>query len=109
MPTVSKIAWNNPYFSLGEMKRLAPGIKGHFIDTGYKGVYIPTIYSEKEGKGIMGAFIDDLQEQYSQIRFPNVTNPVLKGMLKRRGFFTKREFVPILKDHMEVYVWKKKK
>lgn len=109
MPVVSKVAWNNPYYSFGQMIKLAPGIRGHFIDAGHKGVYIPTIVSEKEGKGAVGAYIDNLKELYGQIRFPNVTNPKLEGMLKRRGFFLKREYVLILKEHVNVYVWRKKK
>lgn len=106
---MSKIAWDNPYYAFGEMKRLAPGIRGHLIDAGLKGVYIPTLFSEKQGKGLTGAFIDSLKETHSQVRFPNVMNPVLEGILKRRGFFVKREYVPILKTHVDVYVWRKKK
>jgi hypothetical protein len=108
MPTVSKCAWNNPYYALGKITRLAPGVLGHLIDAGHKGVYIPTILSEKEGKGNVGAFIDKLKETYPLIRFPNVMNPVLEDMLKRRGFIKKREYVPFLKCHADVYVWKMK-
>ncbi|PLS19197.1 hypothetical protein CVD28_01960 [Bacillus sp. M6-12] len=108
MPMVSKLAWDNPYYSFGEMKRLAPGIKGHLIDTGHKGVYIPTLFSEKQGNGTAGAYIDSLKEAYAQIRFPNVLSPILQGMLKRRGFYLKREYVPILKTHADVYVWRRK-
>jgi hypothetical protein len=56
MPTISRYDWNNPYYALGKMTRLAPGGRGHFIDAGHKGVYILTVLSENEGRGNVGAF-----------------------------------------------------
>lgn len=106
MPTVRKMEWDNPYYGFGMLERLAPGIRGHFFQTEHKGVYIPTLLSDKEGKGNVGIYIDHLKEKHSQIRFPNVSNPILSGMLQRRGFIQKREYVPLLKTHANVHVWK---
>lgn len=107
MPFVNPIAVGNPYFAMGSMQKLAPGIMGHLIDEGVKGVYIPAFYSLTEGKGNTGRFIDGLKEKYSVVKFPNIINPQLEGMLIRRGFKKKREYVPCLKGHADVYVWKR--
>lgn len=108
MPFMNPVAVDNPYYALGEMRRLAHGISGHLIDEGERGVCIPTIHSEQAGKGHAGRFIDELKERYSTVRFPNIMNPILEGMLTRRGFKKKREYVPSLKAHVEVYIWRKK-
>jgi hypothetical protein len=108
MPILNPYAINNPYYALGEPQRLATGIFGHILDEGKKGVYIPTFYSISQGKGNAGKFIEELKERYNIVKFPNIINPVLIGMLERRGFKKKREYVPCLKTHAIVYTWKKR-
>ncbi|WCK57397.1 hypothetical protein PP175_25355 (plasmid) [Aneurinibacillus sp. Ricciae_BoGa-3] len=107
MPFMNPAAVDNPYFALGSMTKIAPGITGHLVDEGVKGVYIITFGSLKQGKGNTGRFIDELKKKYQIVRFPNIVNPIVEGMLLRRGFKRKREYVPALKAHANVYVWKK--
>ncbi|MFF2531263.1 hypothetical protein ACFVS2_20385 [Brevibacillus sp. NPDC058079] len=107
MPYVSPTAVNNPFYSLGHMQRLTHGIMGHLIEDRQNGVVIPAFYSIKQGNGSVGRFIEYLKEKYNAIRFPLVTNPVFEGMLIRRGFKKKREYVSALKGHVDVYIWRK--
>lgn len=108
MPALNPFTFDNPYFSLGHESKLSEGVYGHLKIDPVKGAYIYTIRSRQSGKGYVRSYIDQLMQEHSAIRFPNVVNPKLADMLKEKGFSKKREHVAQLKGHVEVWIWKKK-
>lgn len=63
---------------------LAPGVYGHLFDTP-NGVYIPVITAANPGSGEVGRFLNSLPKNRA-VKFATVMSPVLRGMLRRRGF-----------------------
>jgi hypothetical protein len=106
MPFNKAVAVDNPFYALGNMHKIARGISGHLVEEEGNVVCIPAFYSLTAGKGHTGQFIDALKEKYSIVKFPSIINPVLEGMLQRRGFKKKREYVSVLKGHVDVYIWR---
>lgn len=105
MPYMNPIAVDNPFYALGGMHKIARGVSGHLVEEPNNSVCIPAFYALVAGKGHTGRFIDELKAKYRVVRFPSIINPVLKGMLERRGFKKKRQYVDVLKEKTEVYVW----
>lgn len=66
------------------LERVAPGVLGYTVD--HEGeLWIPTIYAEHERNGDVGRYLDTLPTD-RRVVVPNVVNPILRGMLQRRGF-----------------------
>jgi hypothetical protein len=71
---------------LGEEPELAPGVRGYSVDVDGE-LYIPLVIAEKPGNGDVGRFLNSLPVD-KIVKFPNVLNRRLAGMLHRRGFVT---------------------
>ena len=84
------------------LTRLASGVKGYAILKG-GAYYIPVIEAEHEGSGDVGRFLDALDPAVT-FKIPCVINPMLAGMLARRGFRTIIEFTD---DREPVEVWQR--
>lgn len=68
----------------GKEPSLAEGVRGY--DMEHEGMlYIPLVIAETPGSGAVGRYLDALPRSRT-IRFPNVMNRRLMGMLYRRGF-----------------------
>jgi hypothetical protein len=66
-------------------------------------IYIPVVYMTNPGRGAGGRFLDALPRDRT-IKFPCVMNPVLVGMLERRGFVRAVEWSPEHREYVEVHV-----
>jgi hypothetical protein len=66
------------------LERLAPGVIGYAIEYAHE-LWIPVIHAEKEHEGDVARYLDTLPLN-RRVVIPNVINPVLAGMLERRGF-----------------------
>lgn len=108
MPILNPLAFDNPYYALGKESKLSKGVFGHYSVEPGRGIYIYTIRSTQQGKGYMTTYLEQLMNDHMAIRFPNVVNSKLADMLKAKGFSKKREHVPKLKGHLDVWVWKNK-
>lgn len=84
--------------SVGEEPLLGPGVRGVLFDRP-DGVFIPSIYAEKEGSGDVGRYIDSLPKD-RRVVFSTVLSPRLRGMLLRRGY---RDVVLVDPDWEESY------
>jgi hypothetical protein len=57
-------------------------------------IYIPVIMVDRRGQGIGGRWLDSLPTDVTLI-VPNVMNPVLEGVLERRGFVHEWEWAEL--------------
>lgn len=67
-----------------QLDELAPGVMGYTVDKA-DALYVPMIIATKPGNGDVGRYLDTLPTDRKVI-VPNVMNPILMGMLDRRGF-----------------------
>jgi hypothetical protein len=109
MPYMRKFDTMNTYSQFGTPQTLSKGIIGHKMEDEHGGVTIPMFMSTVEGRGYAGKFIEDLQNNYRMVCFPATINVILEQMLVRRGFIKKWQYVHCLKDHTDVFIWKKPK
>lgn len=89
------------------LSTINPDVEGYAVDCGPRGIYVPFVYSRREGEGNVGWLIEWLQEQYSVVKFPNVLNPKLVGMLLRRGFKPEMEYAEAFGEAVEVWTWRR--
>jgi hypothetical protein len=77
---------------------------GYAVESPEHEIYIPVVRMGEPGQGHRGAFLDALPRDRT-IKFPNVMNVVLAGMLLRRGFHAETEWAPApYEEYVEVYV-----
>lgn len=81
-----------------------PGILGAVFGEGDKGIYVPVVVSKEPGKGNMVKFIDYLTTNHKSVKFPNVVNPKLAEILKKRGFTLSFERAEIYGEYVDVWV-----
>lgn len=70
----------------------AHGIRGYVAETDGE-FYIPVVIARWPGHGDCGRWLDSLPTSVT-IKVPGVLNPVLAGMLERRGFAVCSEWAP---------------
>lgn len=66
-------------------------------------IYIPVIGVKNPGHGEGGRFLDSLPTDKT-IKVPSVLNPILAGMLLRRGYVVTFEWFERADEEIEVYV-----
>ncbi len=88
---------------MGKEPILGLGVRGYIVEE-HDAIYIPLIIADKPGNGDVGRYLDSLSRSRT-IRIPNVLNPILEGMLERRGFCLTIEDDP---DYGAVEVWERK-
>ncbi len=90
-----------------DLNTINPKLKGYMVDCGPREVYVPFVFSLEEGRGHVLQLIELLKERYAVVKFPNVLNPKLVGMLLRRGFKVEMEYSQEFDEAVEVWIWRR--
>lgn len=88
---------------------LVPPLSGYVCTEEISRVYLPAIFSLEPGRGHVGRYLKVLQETFDEVVVPGVVSPKLAGMLERRGYMVERHWAPELSEHVDCFVWRKRK
>ncbi len=81
-------------------REIAPGVLGYTIEHG-ETTYIPLVIAKTPGSGDVSRWLNSLLRTRTYC-FPNVLNPRLDGMLRRRGFTDGRMWAESYGDWVHV-------
>lgn len=88
--------------TLGQEPEIALGVRGYTIEHN-DALYVPLVIATRPGEGDVARFLDGLPVDRT-VKFPNVINRQLAGMLHRRGFRLTHEFDETLGESVAVWV-----